>query len=737
MQNIFIELLPPWIETGLQPAFYDKESGTVLQQVSRMWAKMIQLGQAFNTFSEDTTTFVNQFVDDTNATVDEYIAKFVELHDYVEDYFANLDVQEEINNKLDAMVEAGTLQEIIDAYLDSNVTWVFDTVADMKQATNLIDGSDARTLGFHNINDGGGATYHITNTGTANEMDVISVGSLFANLIDGENVKQYGAYGDNSHDDTDCIQQAVNNLRDVKIPSGTYLINAEADSKTDTTAGIVVPSNTNITLHPDAILKVIPNAVEWYDVFMLYRVDNITIKGGNILGDRDDHTYNGVTDEWGAGIKCIGATNVIIDNIKITDCTGDGIDIGDFVAQDFNENIIVQNCTIDNVRRNGISVENADGVKVINSRIVNVNGTAPQSAIDLEPNNIANDKVLNITIDKCFIDNCVGGGVSCWRADNVTLTNSYIKVPDSKVGFNTVASSDTQETNKNITVIGNVFDSYGTGWYLIGSNATTCNNQFNNTNIYVTESATLTISNAVFSSNIIKQGLLKTALGGGAYTVGCIDVLISNNTFTYKLEGSDVDPTGSALNGLQFELGTRDATGGKKISGIKVDGNIFEYTNTNIFTTPTAFISNKTSFDLGLIDSEFTNNTVRNMPYAMLCSKLPKVKFSGNKLYNVGFLWAYRGLSVQNESTSLFNFDNNVFEYDTTTPPSQVVYIQGMNHIVNNTLQSTTTVPDCFLKLLDGAVSYVYNNFATSSTTNGVISCYNNAGSIHAANNEN
>lgn len=212
MQNIFIELLPPWIETGLQPAFYDKESGTVLQQVSRMWAKMIELGQAFNTFSEDTTTFVNQFVDDTNETVDEYIAKFVELHDYVHDYFDNLDVQEEINNKLDDMVEAGTLQEIITSYIQANVAWTFDTVADMKLATNLVNGSYARTLGYHTMNDGGGALYKITSTGTANEMDVIAVGSLYANIqLDKEiTLENFGAYGDDNHDDSDIIQAVIN-----------------------------------------------------------------------------------------------------------------------------------------------------------------------------------------------------------------------------------------------------------------------------------------------------------------------------------------------------------------------------------------------------------------------------------------------------------------------------------------------------------------------------------------------
>lgn len=106
MQNIFIDFLPPWVETGLQPAFYDKESGTVLQQVARMYAKVNQLVKAFDDLDEATV-----------STVNEYITKFTELHDYVHDYFDNLDVQEEINNKLDEMAEDGTLTTLISNYL--------------------------------------------------------------------------------------------------------------------------------------------------------------------------------------------------------------------------------------------------------------------------------------------------------------------------------------------------------------------------------------------------------------------------------------------------------------------------------------------------------------------------------------------------------------------------------------------------------------------------------------------
>lgn len=49
-----------------------------------------------------------------NATLEEeYIEKFNELKEFVDHYFDNLDVQEEINNKLDEMADDGTLQSLI------------------------------------------------------------------------------------------------------------------------------------------------------------------------------------------------------------------------------------------------------------------------------------------------------------------------------------------------------------------------------------------------------------------------------------------------------------------------------------------------------------------------------------------------------------------------------------------------------------------------------------------------
>lgn len=101
MKN-FINFLPPWVETNIQPAFYDKQSGTCLQQTARMYAKVNQLVRIAN---------------EQYAKIEEFIAKFVELKDFVDDYFENLDVQVEINNKLDQMVETGEFQTILDAVI--------------------------------------------------------------------------------------------------------------------------------------------------------------------------------------------------------------------------------------------------------------------------------------------------------------------------------------------------------------------------------------------------------------------------------------------------------------------------------------------------------------------------------------------------------------------------------------------------------------------------------------------
>lgn len=115
-----------------------------------------------------------------------------ELELYVQNYFKNLDVQTEINNKLDQMATDGTLEELIAQYVNLSSVLAYNTVADMKNATNLVNGSFVKTYGLNSLNDGGGAFYKIRNITTSDIVDNIKIiainNTLIAELIENNNV---------------------------------------------------------------------------------------------------------------------------------------------------------------------------------------------------------------------------------------------------------------------------------------------------------------------------------------------------------------------------------------------------------------------------------------------------------------------------------------------------------------------------------------------------------------------
>lgn len=120
----FINFLPPWVETNIQPAFYDKQSGTCLQQTARMYNKVNELVRIANEQWE---------------TIQDYINQFIELKDYVEDYFENLDVQEEINNKLDAMVNNGTFELLFAKYVDPYFESINNDITELEGKVNALN----------------------------------------------------------------------------------------------------------------------------------------------------------------------------------------------------------------------------------------------------------------------------------------------------------------------------------------------------------------------------------------------------------------------------------------------------------------------------------------------------------------------------------------------------------------------------------------------------------------------
>ena len=291
-------------------------------------------------------------------------AAFIELKTFVDDYFDNLDVQEEINNKLDEMAEEGTLQEIITTYIQSNVAWTFDTVADMKLATNLVAGSYTRTLGFHSLNDGGGALYYITNSGTANEMDVIAVDTLYANLVKPIILtpEMLGATG--TGDETLILQRAFAISKNIRF-GNDYTITNRIDILSGTTFDGAYHTVTNNT------------AVNF---FRATNQSGITIKNINLIGD---DTLSMAQN----GINIISCSDVVVENVNVKDTGGDGVSFASSTQ------CILRNAKLDN---NLISALGYNSNKII---FENVHVYKPRFQFGIQFKSCQHSIMRNIFVD--------------------------------------------------------------------------------------------------------------------------------------------------------------------------------------------------------------------------------------------------------------------------------------------------------------------------------------------------
>ena len=133
-----------------------------------------------------------------------------ELQDYVTHYFDNLDVQEEINNKLDKMAESGQLTDIIAQYLQLAGVLAYDTKNDMKNASNLTNGSICKTLGDDVYNDGKGNFYKIRTITSDDIVDNDNIVALqISDTLIAEKIPNY--YINKNTTDINNINNNINN----------------------------------------------------------------------------------------------------------------------------------------------------------------------------------------------------------------------------------------------------------------------------------------------------------------------------------------------------------------------------------------------------------------------------------------------------------------------------------------------------------------------------------------------
>lgn len=272
-QGVFLPPFKAWLASNI-PAVYDNTMTYYEELVALI--KYLQ-------------DIVVPAVNDNASAVTTISNAVEQLQSYVENYFANLDVQEEINNKLDQMAEDGQLADIISQYLNSTAVFGYDNVAGMKVAENLVNGSYARTLGYYAKNDDGGALYKIrtiTNDDVVDERKIIELAddSLIAELIVPSVITPeiVGAYGDGTHDDTDAIQYLLNNFSETKLSGKTYKITQPLtiNSSNKSLSGVGKSSILNYlgSVSTDYLIKISKDAKK-------FELSNLQLLGnGNISG---------------------------------------------------------------------------------------------------------------------------------------------------------------------------------------------------------------------------------------------------------------------------------------------------------------------------------------------------------------------------------------------------------------------------------------------------------------------
>ena len=161
-------------------------------------------------------------------------------------------------------------------------------------------------------------------------------------------------------------------------------------------AGIAVDieNKNDIEIIIDSTITLASNGYPDYKMFFIQNCNNIYIHGsGNIIGDKDNHDYTThqndgyKTHEWGRGICVRQSNSVIIDGLNIEKLTGDGLTLGSITNQEPSKNIKVNNISIHDCRRQGITIAKINGIIISNFHIYNISGTNPQSGIDIEPDN--------------------------------------------------------------------------------------------------------------------------------------------------------------------------------------------------------------------------------------------------------------------------------------------------------------------------------------------------------------
>jgi hypothetical protein len=393
------------------------------------------------------------------------------------------------------------------------------------------------------------------------------------------NVRDFGATGDGTTDDTSAIQSAIDSLGvvggKVVVPPGTYKINPVVNPTSDTFGGIKMRSNVWLEIQAGAKLQAIAVSQAFSCVVQAYQISNAKISGaGTIQGEKTSHT--GSTGEQGMGVAIFGSTDIEVSGLEIYDCWGDCVYSGySNVAGVYTASRLIKifGNVLHDARRQGISVVYTDVFQICQNTIYNISGTAPAAAIDIEPDSSARQNSNGVISDNI--------AYSCGQG--LTL---YVQ-------------------NTSIVVTGNDFKSSGPALRIVDGavNVRITGNRFEST--AAGSEACFWADGTGFVDMSTVDVTNNTFVNGG--TGGCIGVRPSVNYLNFKynkvsitltqvsglsiegninVEYNDVVASASAFSGVlkSFVYATKGSFGGNNFTNLTAETPTFLYIGTSVLS---------------------------------------------------------------------------------------------------------------------------------------------------------
>ena len=230
------------------------------------------------------------------------------------------------------------------------------------------------------------------NTAPANAVSLLHFGNA-------------GFGGDDTHVFQTALDFTAANGQTLEIPAGGYNINPisfPANSKVFVDAGVTVTANSG---YADGT------------TMLNISSSNVTITGASAAVS----VFHMRKSEYTSGehrhcLNIANASNVTISGISCNDSGGDGVYLRSAT------NVTIQDSIFNNNRRQGSSIiGQVNHILYLRDHFTNTSGTAPQSGIDIEPNQPA-DFLLDVKIQDCYTDGNSGDGlmVSTWLMNSTS-----------------------------------------------------------------------------------------------------------------------------------------------------------------------------------------------------------------------------------------------------------------------------------------------------------------------------